>query len=243
MTFANVVLGALLVSRAPTPALLASLALAYLSFNVLLYGGVYTINAVADRESDARHPGKRLRPLPSRRVGAGAAVAFAAAILAAGLASGYLLFDRRVFCVYVAALALNALYTFFARGVAYLEIVVNSATHPLRLLMGAYLAGGDPPPALVLAAFFLAFGIAAVRRCVERDVSGWEARRALRHYSDRALLLLRVCAVLAILLLLGVDRSLPAAVDAGVAAACAVLVFGIEAGGAVRRFYVSMWTR
>jgi hypothetical protein len=95
----------------------------------------------------------------------------------------------------------------------------------------------------VLAAFFLAFGVAVVRRCVEKGVSGWEARRVLRRYSDRALFFMRLGAFVAILLLLGADRTLPAALDVGVAAAYAVLVFGIDAGSLMRRFYASMWTR
>ncbi len=38
----------------------------YISFNVLLYGGIYTFNDIADRQEDAHHAVKRLRPNSGR---------------------------------------------------------------------------------------------------------------------------------------------------------------------------------
>ena len=46
----------------------AALLKMYLCFNVCLYGGIYTMNAVTDAEEDRRHPSKRARPIPSGAV-------------------------------------------------------------------------------------------------------------------------------------------------------------------------------
>jgi 4-hydroxybenzoate polyprenyltransferase len=53
-----------------------SLALLHLLFNVLLYGGIYTLNDVADLESDRLHPSKRRRPIASGAISEEAAVSF-----------------------------------------------------------------------------------------------------------------------------------------------------------------------
>ena len=52
ITFIGVILGAALVARGLPQSLAQSLALLYVSFNVLLYGGIYTMNDILDAESD-----------------------------------------------------------------------------------------------------------------------------------------------------------------------------------------------
>ena len=68
-SFVTVAVGALLFAEPPTAALASRLAALYLSFTVLFYGGIYTLNDLADRVEDARHPVKRLRPIASGRLG------------------------------------------------------------------------------------------------------------------------------------------------------------------------------
>ena len=68
VTFINVALGALIFAARLDGAFAWRLFALYVSFNVLLYSGLYAINDLADRESDARHPLKRRRPIPSGRM-------------------------------------------------------------------------------------------------------------------------------------------------------------------------------
>src|SRR5881394_253001 len=52
---------------------------------------VYLANDVADRTSDAHHPQKKLRPIPSGRLSSGTALAVSALLAAATLAGAALL--------------------------------------------------------------------------------------------------------------------------------------------------------
>ncbi len=243
VTFLSAATGALLFANNITPALLVKLALLYVSFNILLYGGIYTINDVADASSDAKHPLKRNRPLPSGRVGKSIALAFAAALTAAGLLSGFAFFSRNIFFVYLAILALNLFYTFIAKKIPYFELFVNSATHPLRFMIGILLVSSAVPYLLLLAIFALAFGFACVRRVVEKDAEGWKARETLEAYSANKLLMLQLLAFLLIIAAAAVDATTAKAYYAIVAAVYCILVFGIYFSDRIRKVFRHIWTR
>src|SRR5687767_6783039 len=85
-SFLTIAIGALLFAGTPDRTLALRLAVLYVSFNVLLYGGIYTFNDIADRADDARHPAKALRPIASGRIGVATAAAAGAALCAAGIA-------------------------------------------------------------------------------------------------------------------------------------------------------------
>jgi hypothetical protein len=243
LSFVGVVLGAVLIAKGLPPQLMLSLLILYLSFNVLLYGGLYTLNDILDMESDRQHPQKRNRPVQSGAVSLRGAVLFAATLMAGGLVSGYVLYTRSVFSIYVAVLALNICYSAVARNVPWLEIVLNAAPHPLRFAMGAALAGGTAPRSLLTGIFFLAFGIAATRRLLEKDVHGWQARKVIESYTDRDLFLLRMLPFCAVFLLLAFDASIPKAFYAVILTVYVVFVFGVDFLRPVRLFFVELWTR
>jgi 4-hydroxybenzoate polyprenyltransferase len=239
----GVALGAALIAKGLPASLLLSLLALYVSFNALLYGGLYTLNDILDAESDRRHPRKRNRPIQSGAISRRAAALFAATLTAGGLLSGYALFTVAVFHIYLAVLALNIFYSAVARKIPWLEIVFNAATHPLRFAMGAALAGGAAPWSLLTSVFLLAFGIAATRRLLEKDVEGWQAREVLEHYSDLDFFLLRLAPFCAIFLQLALDASVPKAFYVIALAVYAVIVFGVDFLRPVRLFFVELWTR
>lgn len=243
LSFVGVVLGAALIAKGLPASLLLSLLALYLSFNVLLYGGLYTLNDILDAESDRQHPRKRNRPLQSGAISRRAAALFAATLTAGGLVSGYALFTASVFSIFVAVLALNVCYSAVARGVPGLEIVFNAAPHPLRFAMGAALAGGTAPSSLLASIFLLAFGIAATRRLLEKDLHGWQARKVIESYSDRAFLLLRLLPFCAVFLQLALDGSTHKAFFVVVLVVYAGLVFGADRLRPVRSFFVELWTK
>jgi decaprenyl-phosphate phosphoribosyltransferase len=243
LSFIGVVLGAALITKGFPTSLLPALLTLYLSFNVLLYGGLYTLNDILDAESDRQHPRKRERPLQAGAISQRAAVLFAATLTACGLLSGYVLFSTAVFSMFVAVLALNVCYSTVARGVPGLEIVFNAAPHPLRFAMGAALAGGNAPSSLLLSIFLLAFGIAATRRLLEKDLRGWQARKVIEAYSDRAFLLLRWLPFCAVFLQLVLDVSTHKAFFVVVFIVYAGLVFGVDHFRPVRSFFVELWTK
>src|SRR5436190_7585772 len=71
---------------------------------------VYLANDVADRESDAHHPRKRLRPIPSGRLSTAAATVAAAILAAAALFAARAL-NRATFALAAAYLLGTGAYT------------------------------------------------------------------------------------------------------------------------------------
>ncbi len=243
LSFAGVVLGAALIARGLPIQWLLSLLVLYFSFNVLLYGGLYTINDILDAESDRQHPLKRNRPVQSGAISLGGAKLFAATFIAGGLVSGYLLFSATVFYIYLAVMALNLSYSVVARKIPWLEIVLNAAPHPLRFAMGAALAGGTAPGSLLMGIFFLAFGIAATRRLLEKDVHGWQARKVLESYSERDYFLMQMLPFCAVVLQMTFDTAIPNEFYICILAFYTVVVFGVHFLRPVRSFFVDLWTR
>ena len=134
------------------------------------------------------------------------------------------------------------LHTFFAKHIPYLELVVNSLTHPLRFLGGVLLAGEKAPYALLAAMFFLAFGFAVCRRMVEKDVEGWQCRAALGSYSDKELVVLITLSFLSILTLAATDAVQPRAVYQGIVLIYRAFVFGGCFSWPVRGWLRAIWT-
>jgi decaprenyl-phosphate phosphoribosyltransferase len=183
VTFLSVVCGALLFTSRIDFALAVQLLSLYGCFNVLLYGGIYTLNDVADRQADGKHPGKRHRPVASGRVSVRAAATVGALLVAAGLILGSVLFEPDVVGCFVAVLAFNVVYSFGGRGVRYLDVLFNSLTHPTRFLMGVLLVDRIPPATHVATLLLFAVAVSCLRRQVERDMPGWEARTTLARYA------------------------------------------------------------
>ncbi len=243
VTFIGVILGAMLVARGLPLSLVQSLALLYVSFNVLLYGGIYTMNDILDAESDRQHPLKKNRPLQSDAISLKSAVVFSATLILAGLLSGYLLFGQGVFSLYLVMLGLNLFYSLWARQVPWLDIVGNAAPHPTRFLMGATLAGGTVPLALLLAIFWLAFGIASTRRLLEKEVPGWRVRKVLETYSERDFFWLRLLPFCALSLQLLFDPTTPKAFYVVILAVYSLTVFGVSFFSPLRQSLVALWTK
>ncbi len=242
ITFISVVLGAFIFANEVTASLINSLFLLYLSFNLLLYGGIYTMNDIADAKSDAMHPMKRKRPLPSKRISIKSAMVFASVLIVAGLLGAFVMFNRQIFYICVATLALNIFYTFIAKKIPYLELLVNSSTHPLRFLMGTLLVTAKLPYIPIVAIFFLTLGLSCIRRIVEKDVEGWQARNTLKYYTKNSLLIIQLLAFLAIAFISIVDVSTTKAFYLALFITYFTLVFGTYFSGRIRKLFRVVWT-
>ena len=188
-SFLTIALAALLFAEAPDRALALRLAVLYVSFNVLLYGGIYTFNDIADRADDARHPAKALRPIASGRIAVTTAAAVGGVLCAVGIAIAIAFFPPPILACYGAIVALNAAYSGGGRAMPVLDVALNAAPHAVRFLMGTLLVGRVPPPGHLAAWFCLAAGISCVRRLVEKEAGGDAARPVLRRYTVSGLAL------------------------------------------------------
>ena len=243
-SFLVVVAAAIFFSKGVSLNLMKSLIMLYLSFNVLLYGGLYTLNSIADLDSDKRHSLKKNRPLPAGKISVTSASIFAVTLVILGLASGFLLFGVSVFYLYILFILLNLLYTFALKHIPYIELVANSITHPLRLVLALMIFNNaNIPSLLVLGYFFTILGSACVRRIVEKDVKGWEARSVLRHYSTQKLLYIQIASFAFLLLTFFYEYKKYAPLYAIMVMFYIALVFGNYFSSQVRAHWTAVFTR
>lgn len=184
VTFLNVVFGALIFAQQLSPEVFVRLAALYVCFNVLLYGGIYTLNDLADRESDRRHPLKRLRPIAAGAISPQAALVFALCLILLGFAAASLVFSWSVVACFGAVVLINAAYSSGGRDVPYLDLMLNALPHPIRFLMGALLVARVPRATHLVAITLLAIGLSCLRRHVEHDSAAAPyARSTLGRYA------------------------------------------------------------
>ncbi len=209
ISFILVILGSLIFNTTqPIWSVAISLLVVYFSFNVLLYSGLYILNDIADFESDSRHPQKRHRPLPSKRVNISSAYALSLSFIALGLMIAYFYFGKFILAVYILFMCVNFFYTHIAKKVPYLEILVNSITYPMRFFLGISLVVNQAPYFLLFAILLLACGFACMRRIIEKRMPGWEARRVLKYYTETKLLAFQTVLFFLIVVILIIDYPL-----------------------------------
>src|SRR4051812_42724761 len=146
---------------------------------------VYLANDVADRESDAHHPQKRLRPVASGRLAPGVARAAAAILAAAALVGAYLL-NGETFLLTAGYLASTFAYSFGLKRVFLLDVMIVAAGFVLRAAVGAAAIGAEISPWLLVCTFLLSLFLALGKRRAELVLLGDEAashRPALGQYS------------------------------------------------------------
>jgi 4-hydroxybenzoate polyprenyltransferase len=183
--------------KSPTAQVTGAILLAF-----VISGGVssvnYAINEILDAPFDARHPVKRMRPIPSGRVRVRWLFLLAAGLaLATFAAAGWFFsppFVLATIALFVAGLAYN-LPPLRLKDWPYLDALVESLTNPIRVAIGWYAVAPltlAPPPVLLLAAVWV-FGafLMTGKRLAELRLLGEGAARyrpTFRAYSVPALL-------------------------------------------------------
>eukprot|EP00658_Telonema_sp_P-2_P078285 TRINITY_DN7298_c0_g2_i7.p1 TRINITY_DN7298_c0_g2~~TRINITY_DN7298_c0_g2_i7.p1 ORF type:complete len:284 (-),score=85.51 TRINITY_DN7298_c0_g2_i7:377-1228(-) len=156
--FAVVIIGAMSngLPMAGASATATTLLQLYFSFNICLYGALYAINAITDKEEDSNHPEKRKRPVASGFLSVQHAICFVAGLLTVGFSTGYLWFGARVCQMYVLFIALNLVYSMAMRNMKFMRFWTAGLTCPCRLHLGAMVLGAQPAlPIYFLAYFFM----------------------------------------------------------------------------------------
>jgi 4-hydroxybenzoate polyprenyltransferase len=174
---------------------LTLLAKALLILAPLIYGGIYTVNNIHDLELDRLDPNKQDRPLPAGELKRSQAIVIAVVLIASGLLIAPLV-DKKIILMAQTFLFFNFLYTFWAKRVPYLELLMNVPSHVCRFLFGVWLAGkwGYFQVAWIL--FFADFAIATFRRIKELHEGMSSSRPTLRFYTPLRLWILWSIAVL-----------------------------------------------
>ncbi len=154
-----------------------------------LSSAVYLVNDIHDRAADRAHPQKRLRPLASGALSMRAAAAAAAALAAAALAAAFAV-NAELGALAAAYLALQAVYTYGLRRVAFVDAFIIAAGFVIRAVAGAVAIAVRISPWLLLCAFLLALFLALCKRRHEKVLSESVAgttRESLDGYDTRVL--------------------------------------------------------
>jgi len=137
-------------------------AAAFLAF-CLAAGGVYLVNDVRDRESDAYHPLKRKRPVASGHLDHKTALTASAVFLAASLLLSFCVSPYLALTI-LAYTALNALYSVHIKHVVMLDVTAIAIGFELRIWGGGLAAGIIPSMWLQLCVFLLAIFLGLLKR-------------------------------------------------------------------------------
>lgn len=147
-------------------------------------GAVYLMNDVRDREADAHHPRKRLRPIASGKVTPAEAVVTAVMLTAVAIAGAFYL-GYPFATVLLAYLGMQLAYSFGLKKVAYLDVFVVAFGFVLRAAAGALVIDVRMSPWLLLCVFLLALFLALCKRRQEKvslDSASASHREALASY-------------------------------------------------------------
>lgn len=158
--------------------------LAFIAFCAIASAG-YAINDINDRESDQHHPEKRNRPLVTGDVTVGEALTEAAVFGLSGIALSVAL-GPRFLALAAAYLALQFLYSHYAKQVVIVDVIVIAIGFVLRAYAGGVAIDVAVSPWLVFITFVLALLIALARRRHELIALGAVAtshREPLGEYS------------------------------------------------------------
>lgn len=152
----------------------------------LIASSGYALNDVLDAECDARHPGKRLRPVASGAIPKTSAIIFSMVLAATGIGVAYSvnLWLAAVVVIYWLTILL---YSMILKRVILLDAMTIGIGFVLRVIAGAVICLTTPSSWLLLVALFLALLLALGKRGQElrlQTSNGSETRSVLQHYNQ-----------------------------------------------------------
>jgi 4-hydroxybenzoate polyprenyltransferase len=165
------VLAALIFSRKVTDSTAVCHALEALAAFCLASSAIYALNDVMDRQSDARHPTKRRRPVASGEVSVRAAVATYVILTVAALAVAMTL-GQFLASLVGAYLVLMLAYVLGLKRMAILDVIILAMGFVLRAYAGGVAIDVWVSPWLVLCTLTLALFLGFAKREGERQALG-----------------------------------------------------------------------
>lgn len=129
----------------------------------VITGAQYLINDVLDAEGDRLHPRKRLRPIAAGLLDPSLALSAATALIAIGVAGGFLL-EPRFGLLIVTYLVLMFAYSFFLKRVVILDLLIIAVGFLLRAMAGAFTIDVPISPWLYLCTMLGALFLAIYKR-------------------------------------------------------------------------------
>ena len=141
---------------------------------------VYVLNDWLDRQLDAQHPTKRLRPFASGAVSASTGLGLAGLLLVAGFWFSY--GNRILLALLAVYLLLNLAYSLRLKTVPVVDVFIIASGFMLRLLAGTVAVGIAPSHWLLLTGMFVALFLGFAKRKAETFHAAGSQRAVLAHY-------------------------------------------------------------
>ncbi len=151
----------------------------------LVASGAYVMNDLRDLERDRQHPTKSQRPLPSGRVGRGAAVSTSLALMIAAVLGSFAL-GWSFAMLTVSYLVLQIAYTFSLKDMVILDVMAIASGFVLRAVAGGVVIDVPISPWLIICTFLLALFLGFSKRrheIVLLEGNATDHRTSLREYS------------------------------------------------------------
>ena len=153
----------------------------------LAAGAVYLLNDVLDREADAQHPHKKLRPSPSGALGVSAALTGAVALSALSVGTG-LLWKPAVGGIIAVFLVLNVAYSLKGKQIPVVDVLMISFGFILRVVGGAHAIPVPVSVWILLCTFLLSVYLGLGKRLhelVTLEAGAPVTRPVLKRYDRR----------------------------------------------------------
>ena len=129
----------------------------------ILGGAGYIINDIADRDKDALHEFKKLRPIASRRFPIKYALTIAFVLIATALAGSWMI-NHEFFLAALGYLVSTLSYSFYFKKVVLVDIIAVAVGFVIRAVAGCVAIGVNISPWLVICSFLLALFLVLNKR-------------------------------------------------------------------------------
>lgn len=163
----------------------------------LIASSNYVLNEILDAPTDARHPLKRSRPIPSGQVKVGAAYMLWIILAIAGIGFAFMInipFGLSGLLLWIMGLLYNVPPVRLKEW-SYVDVLSEAVNNPIRLALGWFSTGLVAPPPLSMIIAYWMFGafLMAVKRLAEfRELADQKVaagyRRSFGWYNDERLL-------------------------------------------------------
>lgn len=143
----------------------------------LVSGSLYMVNDIIDRERDALHPQKSLRPIASGKLNIYTALACSMILLAVSLSVSFLL-SFKMFLALLTYTGLVLVYSLWLKKIVIVDVIIISLGFVLRVAGGSLAINVKISPWLIVCTTLLALFLALNKRKSELTVL---ARNAAEH--------------------------------------------------------------
>lgn len=137
-------------------------ALGFIIFS-LIAGVVYTLNDIADSESDKRSPKKKQRPIALGIISVQAAMFFSLVLGIIGLSSAWFI-GSEFFGLLLVYLFLTTLYSFWLKHFPIFDLLLVASFYLIRLFAGVVLVPAPLSNFIFFVTFFIALLVIALKR-------------------------------------------------------------------------------